>query len=199
MTTIKRFDFSSDKQITAQKADNLLDFLWVAFAQNSDGNCIIEKGAKFQPTQTYFTLDRAVTEVVGMDLDSSKLYVAYNDATLLGEIISKSNPLTSTTEIDRDAIPEAPVDVAINGTDLWYLLPGNLSGLNAQLLKYNTSGVLQDTVDLTKSGLTVTNAKSMIIDDNDDIWITTYTNPANLIRVFELSGGTYDFAVTEIS
>ncbi|KKM05411.1 hypothetical protein LCGC14_1754360 [marine sediment metagenome] len=199
MTTIKRFNFSSDKQITAQKADNLLDFLWVAFAQNSDGNCIIEKGAKFYPTQTYFTLERAVTSVVGMDLDSSNLYVAYNDATLLGEIISKSNPLTSTTEISRGVIAEAPVDVLIDGTDLWFLLPGNLSGLNAQLLKYNTSGVLQETVDLTKSGLTVTNAKSMAVDSNSDIWITTYTSPATLVRVFELSGGTHDFAVTEIS
>lgn len=197
--TTKRFNFSSDKQITALKADNIVDFLWVAFAQNSDGNCIIEKEAKFYPTQTYFTLERAVTEVIGMDLDTTNLYVAYNDTTLLGEIISKTNPLTSTTEISRGDIEEAPVDVIINGTDLWFLLPGDASGTNAQLLKYNTSGVLQDTVDLTKSGLTVTNAKSMIADDNDDIWIVTYANPTQLIRVFELSGGTYDFAVTEIS
>lgn len=198
MTIINRYSYSRE-QITAQKADNLADFLWLAFAQNSSGICYIEKKAKFKPDQTYYSLEKTVDEVVGMDIDSTKLYVAYNDATLLGEIISKTNPLTSSTEISKGDIPESPVDVLINGSDLWYLLPGNLSGLNAQLLRYNTSGALQQTVDLTKSGITVVNAKSMIADDNDDIWIVSNTNPAQLIRVFEISGGTYEFAVTEIS
>jgi hypothetical protein len=197
MTLNRRFNFSDDNQITAQKADNINNFLWVAFAQNTDGNCIIEKEAKFHPTQTYFSLERAVTEVNAMDLDSSKLYVSYNDSSLLGEIISKNNPLTSTTEISKGAIVESPIDVLINGTDLWYLLPGNASGTNAKLLKYNTSGVLQQTVDLSKSGEIVVNAKSMTIDSNDDIWIGTYETPAKIVRVFEISGGLYDFTIDE--
>ncbi len=197
MTITRRFEYSSDKQITAQIADNINDFLWISFAQNSDGNCIIEKEAKFTPTQTYFTLERAVTEIKALHLDSSKLYVAYTDSTLLGEIISKTNPLTSTTEILREAIVESPVDVKINGTDLWFLLPGIVSGTNAQLLKYNTSGVLQQTVDLIKSGSVVNNAKSMTIDDNNDIWIGTFETPAKIIRVFEISGGLFDFTIDE--
>lgn len=197
MTTNRRFEFSSDEKITVQKADSIDNFLWIAFAQNDDGTCIIEKGAKFYPTQTYFSLERAVTEVNAMDLDSTNLYVAYEDSTLLGEIISKTNPLTITIEINRGAIVESPVDVLINGTDLWFLLPGNASGTNAQLLKYNTSGVLQQTVDLNKSGSIVNSAETMTIDDNGDIWIGTYEIPAKIVRVFEISGGLYDFTIDE--
>ncbi len=199
MTQITRFEYSNDKQITAQVADELSDFLWVAFAKNSDENCIIEKQAPFKPDQTYFSLERTVDEVTEMDLDSNNIYIAYNDALLLGEIISKTTPLTITTEISRGAIVESPVDVNINGSDLWYLLPGNISGSNTQLLKYNTSGVLQDTIDLSKSGSTVVNASSMTIDSNGDIWIGTFTNPATVVRVFEISGGLYDFEVTDIT
>ena len=198
MTQITRYTFSK-KQITAQVADNYNNYLWTAFAQNTSGICYLEKKAKFKPDQTYYSLQREVTGINALDVDSSKLYVAYNDATLLGEIISKSNPLSSYTQISRGTIVESPVDIVIDGTDLWFLLPGILSGENAQLLKYNTSGVLQETIDLSKSGLSVVNAKSMTIDANDDIQIITYEKPVNLVRVFELSGGTYDFAVTEIS
>jgi len=198
MTITRRFDFSDDKQITAQKADNFANFLWIAFAKNSNGKCIIEKNGKFSPKQVYYSLNREVNNVNAMDLDSSKLYVAYEDATLLGEIISKINPLTSVTTISKGAIVESPIDVLINGIDLWFLLPGIASGTNAKLLKYDTSGVLQETVDLNKSGNIVNNAKSMTIDSNDDIWIVTYENPARLVRVYEMSGGVYDFTITEI-
>ncbi len=198
MTSTRRFEYSSDKQITAQIADEIDNFLWVAFAQNNDGNCILEKEAKFFPTQTYFSIEREVDEIVEMDLDSSNIYVAYNDTTLLGEIFSKNSPLTSTIEISRDSIVESPVDVKVNSSDLWFLLPGNASGTNAQLLKYNLSGILEQTVDLTKSSETVVNAKTMTIDENDDIWIGTFTDPATVVRVFQISGGLYDFSVTEI-
>lgn len=195
MSINRRFDYIDDKKITVQKSDNISDFLWIAFAQNSDGNCLIEKVAKFHPTQVYYSLERAVNEVNAMDVDSSNLYVSYNDSDLLGEIISKTNPLTSTTEISRGAIVESPVDVLINGTDLWYLLPGDASGTNAQLLRYNTSGVLQQTVDLSKSGSTVYNAKSFTVDGNNDLWIATYTTPSTIVRVFEISGGLFDFNI----
>ncbi|MCH7524928.1 MAG: hypothetical protein IIC74_07960 [Bacteroidetes bacterium] len=197
MISIRRFEYSSDKQITTQKADEINNFLWVAFAQNSSGNVIIEKQAKFFPTQTYFSLEREVTEVNAMDLDSSNLYVSYIDSTLLGEIISKTNPLTNTTIISKGSFIESPVDVKVNSSDLWFLLPGNASGTNSKLLKYNTSGTFIQEVDLINS-LTVVNASTMTIDDNNDIWIGTFTNPATVVRVFEISGGLFDFEVTQI-
>ncbi len=198
MTTTRRFEYSNDKQITAQIADEIDNFLWVGFAQNSDGNCILEKQAQFFPTQNYFSIERDVDKIVEMDLDSSNLYVAYDDVTLLGEIFSKINPLSNTIEISRGLLVESAVDVKVNGSDLWFLFPGNASGTNAQLRKYDTSGVFQQTVDLIKSGSVVNNASTMTIDDNNDIWIGTFTNPATVVRVFEISGGLFDFEVTEI-
>lgn len=195
MTNITRFNFSNDKQITAQKADNINDFLWIAFAKNANGNCIIEKTGKFKPSQTYYSLNREVEEVTAMDLDSSNIYVTYNDSSLLGERLSKTNPLTSTTEISKGSYIESPVDILVNSTDLWVLLPGSVSGENAKLLKYNTSGTFQQEIDLAKSGSTVFNAQSMSIVSGGDIWIATYTSPTTLVRVFEVSTDVYDFTV----
>ncbi len=198
MTSIRRFNYSNDKQITSQIVDEIDDFIWIAFAKNSDGNCILEKEAKFFPTQTYFSIERSVDEIVAMDLDSSNIYVAYNDPTLLGEKISKISPLTNTTQISKDSFIESPVDIKVNSSDLWFLLPGNASGTNAKLLKYNTSGVFQLEVNLINSFETINNAISMTIDDNNDIWIVTHTDPTILVRVFEISGGLFDFSTTQI-
>lgn len=195
MTNTTRFNFSSDKQITAIKSDAIDDFIWIGFAKNSDNNCVIEKAGKFRPTQTHFSLERAVDEVIAMDLDSSNVYVAYDDSTLLGEIISKFNPLTSTTDISKGSYNESPVDVSVDSTDLWFLLPGSISGENAKLLKYNTSGTFQQEVDLSKSGSTVTNAEKMAIDSSGDIWISVNEDPGSIVRVFAISGGSYDFTI----
>jgi len=37
----------------------------------------------------------------------------------------------------------------------------------------------------------------MTIDNNGDIWIASYETPAKIIRVFEISGGLYDFTIDE--
>ena len=191
----QRFEYSNDPEMTAQKADILNDFLWTAFDQNINGNCVIEKQAFNFPTQTYFSFERSVTKVNQITLDATNVYVSYIDDIVLGEIFSKNNPLTTFTSIPRNTILESPVDVKINGTDLWYLLPGNLSGTNAQLLRYDTTGALQQTVDLSKSGEIVNGAKSMTIDSFGDIWMGTYETPARVIRVFAISGGLYDFTI----
>lgn len=196
MTIIRRFEFSGDNQITAQIADNIDDFLWVAFAQNSGGNCIIEKQAQFQPNQTYFSLERSVDEVKAFAVDSSKIYIAYEDSSLIGEFISKSNPLSSTPIEISKTTTESPVDILVNGSDVWFLLPGSSSGENAKLLLYDTSGNFDQTVDLSSSGEEVTNASKIAISDTNDLWITTNEDPASIVRVFEISGGLYDFEIT---
>jgi len=194
LTIITQFNFD-EEQITAQISDEYTDFLWTAFAQNSSDVCYLKKQSSSKPSVNYYTLNRLVDEINALDLDSSNIYTSYDDNSLLGEIISKTNPLTSVIEISKAEYPESPVDVKVNGTDLWFLLPGSLSGINATLIKYNTSGVYQDEVDLTG----VVDAKSMVIDENDDIWVVTYTSPANLVRVYEESGGAYNFEINEIS
>lgn len=194
MTNIRRINYSNDKQITAIIADNTDNFLWIAFAQNSSGNCIIEKQSGFEPNQTFFSLTRAVDNIPEVDLDSNNLYVAYDDSSLIGEIIDKDNPLTTTTEISIPVgISESPVDVKVNGTDLYFLTPGEISGENAKIVKYNTSGTFQEIIDLSKSGTIINNATSFTIDSNGDLWIITYEAPSRLVRVFALSGGGYNF------
>lgn len=191
----RRFTYT-DPVITANKADNTNTFLWLAFSQNTDGNCIIEKQSPFEPTQTFFTIERAVTEIKNIDLSSAYLYVVYNDTTAFIERFSLSNPLTSFTQITRPVgINEAGVDILYDGTDIWVLTPGTASGENAKLLRYNTSLVFQETVDLTKSGSTVTDAISVDNDSNGDLWIAMNTNPGQYVRVFALSGGGYDFTI----
>lgn len=194
-----RYNYTSDKQITALKVDSSNNFAWMAFAKNSDNKCIIEKQFGFNPFQTFFTLERSVEEVTAMDLNSTHLFVAYNDSTLLGEKISLSNPLTSTTEISLPAVNEYPIDLHINGSDVWFLLPGSTSGNVATLLQYNTSGTLVETIELIKSGAEIVNASSFTIDGLGDLWVVTDTSPANVVRVYEDSASIWNFDITEIS
>lgn len=195
MTIIRRFNFTGEEQITAQVADELTNHLWTAFAQNNNGICYLKKQSGLSPTQNYYSINRSVSNINALDYDVNNIYVAYSDITYLGEIFDKANPLTSSTYIEKGSFLESPIDVKVDNTNLWFLLPGELSGLNAKVLRYNTDGEYQETIDLTG----ITNAKSMIIDSNSNIWIVTYTNPVQLIRIFEISGGIFDNEITEIS
>lgn len=198
MTINRRFTYT-DPQITASKIDNTNTFIWLAFAKNSSGKCIIEKETAFQPTQTFYTIERSVDEVKAIDLSSAYLYVIYDHATIFAERFSLSNPLTSATQINRPGgINESPVDVLYDGTNVWVLTPGSISGENAKLLRYDTTLTLQETVDLTKSGATVTDAISLASDSSGDIWVCTNTTPAQYVRVYSLSGGGYDFSIHDV-
>lgn len=195
MTNITRFNFPNNKKITAIKADTENDFLWMAFAKNSQGNCILRKTGKFKPSQTHFSMDREVEEITAMDLNASFLWVAYDDSEYLGERFLKTNPLTTFVKISKGSYIESPVDVMVQGSNIWFLLPGNLSGENTKLLRYDaTSSIFQEEVDLIKSGITVTDAHKMSADSSGDIWISINANPGSFVRVF-LDEGDYDFTV----
>lgn len=192
----KRFTYPSDPSISALVADQLTNFLWMAFEQDSSGNCRIEKQTAFQPTQTFFTLTRAVDQIRNMTLDASNLYAVYDDTTAFAEKFSLTNPLTSFTQITAPAgITESGIDIQVNGSDIWVLTPGTGSGENAKMIRFNTSLVFQETVDLNKSGSIVTNARTFSVDGTGDMWVITYNSPAEYVRVFALSGGGYDFTI----
>lgn len=196
MTTVRRFTYD-EKEITAIAIDQINNFSWVAYAQDLDGNCVIKKLFGFDSSQIFFDIDKTVNIINAMAIDSSNLYVAYDDDTLLGEILLQTNPLTVTTEIIiPGGIVEAPVDIAVDGTNLCFLIPGVASGTNAKVIKYDTSGIFQEIIDLSKTGSEVLNASTFTISDTGDIWISTNTDPISLIRVFELSGGGFDFTIT---
>lgn len=186
MTAISHFDYSPKKTITAQKFQGNDNYLWTAYAQNDAGNCYIQKVFALYPSQIFYTLTRAVNKIVKMDADATNLYVAYEDATLLGEIINLNNPLSTTTTIAiPSGVTEYPVDITVADTQIYFLMPGSASGLNAQIIKFDLNGNYVQTVDLSESSNIVTNAKSMAIDSaTGDIWITTYESPASLVRVY---------------
>ncbi|MGD2071903.1 MAG: hypothetical protein PVG65_00230, partial [Candidatus Thorarchaeota archaeon] len=160
------------------------------FAQDGDGNCAFKKASANNPLQIYFDIDIAVTQINALYVASSYVYLAFNDATYIGARYSLTNPLSTSTDFNLPGgITEAPVDVLANGSDLFYLIPGNTSGLNAKIVKMSTSGVYDQTIDLS----TITNAVSFTMDDNGDIWVVTDTSPAQYIRVYEQSGGVWTY------
>jgi len=188
MTAISYFDYNPKKQLTCQKFQGNDNYLWIAHAKNNSGNCLIQKVFAFYPSQVFYTLTRAVDKVVKMTVDSTYLYVAYEDDIMLGEIFTLNNPLSTTVEI---AIPsgvvEYPVDIAVDGTYIYFLLPGSISGTNAQILKYDLVGNYVATLDLSESSNIVINAKSITIDSaTGDIWIATYESPSNIVRVYQV-------------
>ena len=198
MTIQRTFDYT-EPTITAQVVDDSDQTLWIAFSQNGEGNCVLKKVSAFDPSQTFYSIDIAVTEITSMTISGSTLYLAYDDATLMGASYSISNPLTTSTDFDRIVgINESPIDIVTNGTDLFYLIPGNISGENAKIIILSTAGIFDQTIDLLKSGNIVLNANTMAIDTNDDLWIGTYTAPATLVRVYDTGGGVYDFTITQL-
>ena len=183
----KRFTYN-EKDITALIVDQINGFVWACYAQNLSGDCSIKKLFGSSPSQVFYNLPRTLSRINDIAIDSTFIYVAYTDGTLLGEIINQSTPLSNTTTIDRPiGIVEDPVAVAVNSTHIFYLLPGSLSGTNTQILQYTLSGTFVQTIDLA----TVTDASTMTIDASDNIWLSTNTDPVTLVRVFEISGGIF--------
>ena len=197
MVSSRRFTYSQPK-ISASKSDQVNKFVWIAYDKNTSGVCNIKKVYAFDLSQVFFNIDKSVDKIVSIDVDGTNAYLAYEDDSLLGEILDQGTPVATTTIITKPTgLVELPVDILVNNSDLYFLLPGSSSGTNAKILKYNTSGVFQDEIDLTKSGVEVTNATSLTVDTNNNIWVVTNNSPAEYIRVDQLSGGVFDFTVFE--
>ncbi|MHA2013370.1 MAG: two-component regulator propeller domain-containing protein [Candidatus Helarchaeota archaeon] len=191
MTLIRNYNFS-ENQITAFAVDSA-GYLWIAFAQDANGNCAFQKVSANNPLQKYYDIDISVDEIKKISVSGSYVYLAYDDATYIGTKYSLLNPLTTYTNFSLPAgITEAPIDVLINGSDLFYLIPGESSGLNAKVVKMSTAGVFDQTIDLA----TVTNAKSITIDSGSgDLWVCTNTDPSTYVRVYQQSGGNWTYIV----
>lgn len=199
MVIKRKFDYT-EPTITAQTVDDSTQFLWLAFSQNADGNCILKKVSAFDPSQVFFSIEIAVTEITNMVLVSTLLYLSYNDSSLIGAKYNATNPLLAHAEFTKPiGISEEAIGLVVDGSDVFFLLPGNTSGNNSQVVKFNTSAVFDQTIDLLKSGNIVTDASSIAVDGSNNIWIGTLTAPANLVRVYDTGGNIWDFTITELS
>lgn len=184
MRIIKKYQFS-EHEISDVIVDlNTSQYLWVAFKQDVSGNCALQKVSAHNPLQIYFNIDLNVTEIKRLYINSTNLYVALDDVTYFAKIYSVTNPLSSVTDVAiPSGITEAPIDIVV-GDNLYFLLPGNLSGTNAKICVFSTVGVFSETIDLTG----INQVSSFTIDANNNLWLVTNTNPAKLIRVYDDSG-----------
>lgn len=196
----KRYTFTENK-ITAQVVDQAYEQIWLAFLQDANGNCAFQKRSAFNPSQVYYDIDIAVDNINKMIIDGSYLYLAYDDSTLIGARYAVNNPLTDVTNFSiPSGITEIPIDLLVSGSDLWYLTPGITTGENAKLIKMSTTGVFDEIIDLSETGNIVTNAISFTEETSSgDLYIVTNNSPSELVRVYQTTGGSYDFDIILLS
>ena len=188
MTQIKNYNFDTTKVTAICSDTSSTNHLWIAYAKNASNVCILQKVSAHDLTQVYYEIEFSVDEITALHILGSYLYMTVDDSAYLGYKLGLNSPLTVQTAM---AIPvgisEAPISIANDGTYIYFLLPGNLSGEEATILKYSTSLVLNTTITLTG----ITNVKSFTIDTNSNIWCITYESPSKLIRVYDDGGYTF--------
>lgn len=190
MTEIRNYDFS-EKNITAFVIDESSPgFIWIAFAKDASNICHLKKVSVYNPLQIYFDLELEVDEIKKLYISGTAIYLALDDSSYIGYKYSLTNPLSSYSALNLPAgITEAPVDLIISGSYIYYLIPGISSGTNTKIVKTTTSGTFVETIDLS----TIHNAYSFVMDDNEDFWIATYESPTTIARVYQTSGGSYTY------
>lgn len=185
MADFRNYQFTYSEVSAIAVDTNTGQFLWIAFTLK-DGTCRLQKVSARDITQVYFTLELAVTSINSIKVLDDYLYVAVTHATTAVYVYNTTTPLSNVTLFTKTdlSISESPIAIAISATIVYILTPGLLSGEEAKLITFNVNGSFIETVDLLESGLMVTNAVSLTVDSNDNIWIVTSSDPSSLYRVF---------------
>ena len=188
MTLFRNIKYNH-KDVVAEVTDtNSGQFLWVGFKKDTNGNCRFLKVSAHDPNQIYFDVNLAVEEIKKMRVSGSNLLIGVDHGTNYIYRYSVFNPLSTPTIFARPSgVIEAPVDVVEGGSALWWLFPGITGSEIAKIVKTNTYGTFQETITLQQSGEEIHNAKS-ITYSGGELWVVTYTAPAQGVRVFQ-SGG----------
>lgn len=186
---IKNYNFSEEEISIIISDNNNGEHLWIGFESNGT-TCNLQKVSAHDPLQKYFDLDLSVEEIKAGIINSTYLYLALDDDEYIARRYTLSNPLSGSVDfVIPSGIVEAPVDVLVS-TYVYLLIPGNISGQNAKIVKMTTAGAFVETIDLS----TVTNAKSFTVDTvTGDIWVCTYTSPATFVRVY--NDGSWHYTV----
>jgi hypothetical protein len=181
MTQINTYNFSETQLLDVIVDITSGQYLWILQANN------LKKVSASNPLQIYFSINTTQTLIKGF-LYSSYLYICLSDSSLIGKRWSITNPLTTYSTFTKPAgINEAPIDIVVGTLGVFFLIPGNISGENAKIVKMSTSGIYDLTIDLP----TVINAKSITIDSNNNLWVVTNSNPSEYIRIW--LDGTWQF------
>jgi hypothetical protein len=184
MPTITNYNFSTTAITHFIGDESTSNYLWLGFAQNTDGDCLLQKVIATNPFQVVYEIEIATNEITKLRISGTYIYVALDDASLIGQRYSLTNPLTTSTNYSLPVgINESPIDVAVIGSYVYFLTPGAITGENAKIVKIGLTGTYHSTIDLTP----VTNATSFVNSDASELWLVTGTSPLHLVRIYDLS------------
>jgi len=191
---IKKYNYETTK-ITAIAVDSYNgDYLWIGYAINSNNICKLRKVSAHDFSQIYYEIDLSVSKIVDISFSGGSIYVAVDDDTLMVRIYDVSSPLTISSDVNLPSgINEKPIAIIMNGPEFIALFPGIIAGENAKLCYYNYLGNIE-IIDLN----TITNASSLTMGSEGNVWVVTSEAPSNLVRVYQLSGGIYTYTKTPL-
>lgn len=191
-------------QVTAMIIDSTQgvdkNYLWIAFAQNSNGVCLLKKVSANNLNQVYYTISVPVTSINALTIVNGYITAAVTHATTFSYYFSLTNPLTTYGSINKPVgVTESPIGIVNNGAGYIYALtPGIASGTFATIVQITSSNVYNATIVLDFSAILVTEASCITIDASNNLWIATNTTPSNLYRVWNPGSG-WDIEETVLS
>ena len=164
------------------------EYLWIGYL--SSGISKLRKVSNFDPTLIYYDLTLPtsynVTKINKINTTSTDeyIYLAIDSTSHIGMRYHKGSPLSSYMGYTKPiAVTENSIDVVILLGYVYFLTPG-IPTEKAKLLKYYYAySTIDNSVDIEKDGDEIHNAKAMTIDENNNIWVVTYTDPAKLIKI----------------
>lgn len=164
------------------------NYLWLAFAQNNNGICLLKKVSAFDLSQVYYTVSVAVTRINAMVVTNGLIFLAVTHATIFSLAYSVTNPLTTFTSINKPVgVTESPTAITTgNSAFVYFLTPGVASASVSYVVQVTNVHVYSATIELLVSGVMVRDASSITIDGSNNLWVTTNTRPTNLIRVWKV-------------
>lgn len=177
---IKNYNYNKSKINTFISDSYLQNFIWIGF-EKEDNYCTLQKVSANNPLQVYFDIDVEIDAWKKFFIYSNYLYTAVDSEDYIGKKYSLLTPLTSVTNFNKPVdANESPIDVQVTANYVYFLLPGNISGENAKIYKFNLTGTYIETIDLT----TINFISSFVVIDDSNIWAITDTAPTELIRIY---------------
>lgn len=192
-----KFDLTD---VTAMVADeSSTRFIWAAFELDATVGLLLKKLDAFDLDQLFSEVQIDADKIVELIDDVNFIYGAVEDDINIGFRVLKTTPVTTITNFTIPiGVNEFPIDIVLDGIDLFYLTPGNASGEFAKVIKMDNAGTLDQVITLDESTKPINNAKSITVDTNNNLWIVTANNPTELIRLFQDSFGDYQYEVTPL-
>lgn len=188
--SIRKFNFDKSL-VTAIVSDG--EYSWIAF-KGSDDECTLRKVSAFDLNQVFYEITVPVNQINRMIVTANSLIGVCSSATISVIRYDKTNPLNDSGTLLKSPLIENPIDLVVNGSDLFILYPGSASGINTKIQQLNASTIaLVQTIDLFKSADIIENAVRFTIDDSGNLWVVTSDSPSLLVNVYDTGGDVYDF------